>query len=67
MILKDCIDEINSKRAVILITWKQVSRLLIVKDKLLSANVYFGAAPIVEALEARSRYCNYRKSQPIQD
>jgi hypothetical protein len=31
----------------------------IIKDKILSANVYFGAFPIVEALQKRRRYSHY--------
>ncbi len=59
--IKDCLDEIIEKGCD-LNNMETGEPIKLVKDKLLSANVYFGAMPIVEALEKRSRYCNYWKN-----
>jgi hypothetical protein len=48
--IKDCLDEIIQKGRE-LKNMETGDPITIVKDKLLSANVYFGAAPIVEALK----------------
>jgi len=48
--IKDCLDEIIQKGCS-LNNMETGEPITLVKDKLLSANVYFGAAPIVEALK----------------
>ncbi len=48
--IKDCLDEIIQKGCD-LKNMETGEPITLVKDKLLSANVYFGAAPIVEALK----------------
>lgn len=48
--IKDCIDDIISKGCE-LKNMDTGESIIIYKDKMLSANVYFGAFPIVEALE----------------
>lgn len=48
--IKDCLDDII-KKGCELKNMESGEPITIVKDKLLSANVYFGAAPIVEALK----------------